>query len=354
MSEDGQEIEDETIIPEEDFREAIAACRRDPELNRYFELAPPGAKLFIGLGFYSTYFGDKVDPAQYAECQAEIEPALAPNDLKYLIRFERDKGTKKYLRELLSAREAEESRPDDAVPAQPDAPVSLPRRKRRKKAPQPVLKADEHGGGLHAVPWFPLKVAAVVAALLGGAILLYFAGRPAEPGQVAPQVAAAAPADEQADKPAVGETEVPRAARGVRKSDRQDVRTYALVDADEEDARIHGAELQDGVARTEPLLPEDEPKAEETGGKKTVKASTRKQKVVLTDGRKIVRRPNGVIEVPRNFSCSGAGVKPFWVYSANPEAEAAKEKKAREEWQALVRQAGDNASGGGAAESNML
>ena len=62
-------------------------------------------------------------------------------------------------------------------------------------------------------------------------------------------------------------------------------------------------------------------------------------RVVFTDGKKIVRRPGGVVEVPRVFSCAGAGVKPFWVYGAHPEAEAAKEMKAREEWQALVRQA---------------
>ena len=90
-----EEREDEAIIPEEDFREAIAACCEDPQLERYFRLAPPGAKLFIGLGFYSTHFGDRVDPRQYAECQAEIEPSLTVNDLKYLIRFEDDKGTRR-------------------------------------------------------------------------------------------------------------------------------------------------------------------------------------------------------------------------------------------------------------------
>ena len=46
-----------------------------------------------------------------------------------------------------------------------------------------------------------------------------------------------------------------------------------------------------------------------------------------------------MIEVPRVFSCAGAGIKPFWVYGAHPEAEAAKEKKAREERQVLVSQA---------------
>lgn len=78
------------IIPEEDFREAIAACRQDPELDRYFRMAPKGARLFIGLGFYSTHFAEKTDKEQHQACLTEIEPSLTPNDLKYLIRFERD------------------------------------------------------------------------------------------------------------------------------------------------------------------------------------------------------------------------------------------------------------------------
>ena len=64
--------------------------------------------------------------------------------------------------------------------------------------------------------------------------------------------------------------------------------------------------------------------------------------------------------MPRVFSCAGAGVRPFWVYDKHPEADAAREKKARDEWQALVQQArqtekeasgGDRPAGAGA---NML
>ena len=115
-----EELVEEAIIPEEDFREAIAACRQDPELDLYFKMAPRGAKLFIGLVFYSTHFGDKVDPRQYAECQAEIEPALTITDLTYLIRFERDKETKKYLRAILAQRKLELS--SDGI--EPAAPIS--------------------------------------------------------------------------------------------------------------------------------------------------------------------------------------------------------------------------------------
>ena len=90
------------------------------------------------------------------------------------------------------------------------------------------------------------------------------------------------------------------------------------------------------------------------------KRPIRKPRVVFTDGKKIVKRASGQIEVPRVFSCAGAGVKPFWVYGAHPEADAAQEKKARDEWQALVqqaRQAEEEASGGTAsagADANML
>ena len=139
----GEETEGEAIIPEEDFREAIAACCEDPQLKRYFTLAPTGAKLFIGLGFYSTHFGDKVDPRQYAECQAEIEPALTINDLKYLIRFEDDRNTKQYLRTLLAKREEEEAsgqaEEEEEVAYSAEDPMPVPRRRRRRGASAAVV-----------------------------------------------------------------------------------------------------------------------------------------------------------------------------------------------------------------------
>ena len=127
--------EDEAIIPEEDFREAIAACCRDPLLKRYFRLAPPGAKLFIGLGFYSTHFGNRVDPKQYAECQAEIEPALTANDLNYLIRFEDDQNTKQYLQRLLDQRKSDgtpsETSPETPPPTPQNETIPVPSQRRR-------------------------------------------------------------------------------------------------------------------------------------------------------------------------------------------------------------------------------
>ena len=351
-----EEVEEESIIPEEDFREAIAVCRKDPQLNRYFEMAPPGAKLFIGLGFYSTHFGDKVDPRQYAECQSEIEPSLAPNDLKYLIRFERDKNTKQYLRELLAQREAEESAAEEAPAETPDAPLSLPKRKRRRKIPKADLQAEaaseEPGAGIP----IPFKIAAIVALLLGGAFVMYVATRPSAPQPAVRQQAETTPvALEQDDKP---QTAAARPAATPKPPSRPGG-TYALIDADEEDARLHGADAPVGMEEVATLAPA-ETNATSTAATENRKRPARKPRVVFTDGKKIVKRPGGQIEVPRVFSCAGAGVKPFWVYGAHPEADAAQEKKARDEWQALVkqaRQAEEEASGADASaesDANML
>ncbi len=84
----------------------------------------------------------------------------------------------------------------------------------------------------------------------------------------------------------------------------------------------------------------------EEKGEAPVEKSGRGAKVVFTDGRKIVRRDNGrLIEVPRVFSYTGAGLKkPFWIYDrklgeAKMEAEAKLEKQARETWRALYEEA---------------
>ena len=347
---------EESIIPEVLLREAIAVCRKDPQLNRLFEMAPPGAKLFIGLGFYSTHFGDNVDPRQYAECQSEIEPSLTPNDLKYLIRFERDKNTKQYLRELLAQREAEESAAEEAPAETPDAPLALPKRKRRRKIPMADLQAEAASEEPDVGIPIPFRIAAIVALLLGGAFVLYVATRPSAPQPAMRQQAEATPvAPEQDDKPPTA-TARPAAAP---KPPSRPAGTYALIDADEEDARLHGADAPAGTEDVATLAPA-ETNAAATAVTENRKRAPRKPRVVFTDGKKIVKRPGGLIEVPRVFSCAGAGVKPFWVYGAHPEADAAQEKKARDEWQALVRQARqaeEEASGANASaesDANML
>ena len=93
---------------------------------------------------------------------------------------------------------------------------------------------------------------------------------------------------------------------------------------------------------------EDKPAEEPSEAKPEIQPekSDKTAKVVFTDGRKIVRKNNGrLIEVPRTFSYTGAGLKkPFWIYDrklgeAKMEAEAKLEKQARETWRALYEEA---------------
>ena len=379
------EVEQESVIPEEDFREAIAACRKDPQLNRLFEMAPPGAKLFIGLGFYSTYFAGKVDPRQYAQCQAEIEPALTPEDLRYLIRFERDKATKQYLCELLAQRKAEEtSEAEIAAAAEEDKTVAeepppKPSKgllrsplKRQDRTPPPTehappaerafpqvwnkaqaasaksprgisIKFDIDFAGL-------FKFVAQVAIVLGGAFALYVALRPSAPQpEEGPQAETTPAAPTPEVKPPPAEVTARPAAPPRREPGTE--QANAQADANKEDAQRRDATEPVGMAPEGEARPPTETNAPATAVAATETRPRGRPRVVFTDGKKIVRRPGGPIEVPRVFSCAGAGIKPFWAYDAHPEADAAREKKARDEWQELVRQARqtekDAAHGGG-------
>ena len=337
-----EEFEEESIIPEEDFREAIAACRRDRELDRYFKMAPPGAKLFIGLGFYSTHFGDRVDPRQYAECQAEIEPALTVNDLKYLIRFERDQGTKKYLRGLLARHEAEAVEEVAVQPEPVDAPIVPPKRKRRKVVPVPDLLSEGRPEAETGVIPPVLKIAAVLALLLGGAFALYFSCRVSSGTSVpASRVVAAGASEEGREAPSDASAhaegrETGQETQAETMQAEGETAVPAMAGVGEEEASPEVAEVP--AAEVRAPIADDGAKAPPGP-----EARGRKPRVVFTDGKKIVRRSNGRIDVPRVFSCAGAGIKPFWVYGAHPEAEAAKEMKARAEWQALVSQAEEEA-----------
>ena len=379
-----EEEETSAIIPEKDFREAITACCEDPQLRRYFRLAPPGAKLFIGLGFYSTHFGDNVDQHQYAECQAQIEPALTVTDLKYLIRFEATKVTKRYLRQLLACREDAGGgdltcRPTcadvDALSKQPyqGAPVNPPDSWRGG-----TLRATHpHMGRLAGSGGFPYRVVALIAVLIGGGVFLV-----ANWGRVG----GSGPPDSQ--PPSVSEvggvdsTNRPICADAAALSKRP----YQSGPADRGDLtnRPHGEGLlagwiapnpseshSSGALRatrptmgvaatassnlsslvsalpppaTQTRVPESEIQIPEPGDptpkpQSSKSAPSRYRRVVFTDGRKIVRHPGGKVEVPRVFSCAGAGIKSFWVYGPNPEADAEKERRARREWMALVKQA---------------
>ena len=317
----------EAIIPEEDFREAIAACCEDPQLKRYFTLAPPGAKLFIGLGFYSTHFGDKVDPKQYAECQAEIEPALSANDLKYLIRFEDDKNTKRYLRGLLSRIDESQEDGDIQSPGPSPAPgyVAIRRRKNRISSMQWLNRDDSSG-------WFPrfCKVAALIAIFPCAALLLFCLN--ADKQQTPPQVAALETQPTQ---------QVEQVAAAVVQPTQEVEQVAAVAQPTQEVEQVAAAVVQptQEVEQVVAVVPQEEQPVEqqtEHGADVPEQPMARRRpKVVFTDGHKIVRRPGGRIEVPRVFSSGGAGIKPFWVYGRNPEADAAKEKKARAEWSRL-------------------
>ncbi len=342
-----EETEGEAIIPEEDFREAIAACCEDPQLKRYFTLAPTGAKLFIGLGFYSTHFGDKVDPKQYAECQAEIEPALTVNDLKYLIRFEDDRNTKQYLRTLLAKREEEaaagqKDEEEGEVTYSAEDPIPVPRRRRRRRGTSSAVQWAMRGDRARLLPML-LRGAALMAILLGGVALVYFnrdrigvswqalrmpATEVVEKPQDAPPeavvtnvaVASAEPAAIPADNIATG-----------AQAEAESVPSQAVVQAPPSEPDV-APPTNIVVAQAAP-----EPHAADTG--KVASRMPRRPKIVFTDGKRIVRRPGGKIEVPRVFSCIGAGVKPFWVYGPSPEVEAEKERKARAEWESLRQKA---------------
>jgi len=363
------EKEGEAIIPEEDFREAIAACCEDPLLKRYFQLAPMGAKLFIGLGFYSTHFGDQVDPRQYAECQAEIEPSLTVNDLKYLIRFEEDRKTKSYLKGLLAQREAAAVEPEAAVagpepaaaPEQkavdgvPPVPRRRPRRRRARTGLQWVLRREK-------VRWltFLLRAAVLAVLLAGGTVFIYlnrdrmnldFWRKDASTPEARPVETAPTPIEAKDRDNPVPVQEKPGANRG-----RQEVatgtvdgpaETNAVVVQTAPAAAIASTGNVEAVAATAgPASVEAETNGVaavdiapgDTGEPEPVRPA-RRSRVVFTDGRKIVRHIGGKIEVPRRFSCLGAGIKPFWVYGPHPEVEAEKERKARLEWRSLAEQA---------------
>ena len=351
------------IIPEEDFREAIAACCKDPRLNRFFQQAPQGAKLFIGLGFYSTHFGDKVDKAQYAECLAEIEPALSSNDLKYLIRFERDRETKSYLKELLARREKEEASSSAEVPvadvegvdtevaklAADAAPGQTPER-------TPSIASGSSAARLNSIldsqlsppksSFAFLKAAAAFTLLACGAAFVYFGkekwgGRPDVPQGGGPQHVRELPPDDDTN---IVSTLAAVATNAPSKIESQPVAVVEAVESRTNDVAVV-APSEDELAEAGLAVVSD---AEIGKSKKPKRSLHGKQPVVVfTDGRKIVRRP-GMIEVPRRFSCTGAGIKPFWVYDQKADVEAAKERAARAEWEALCKLAREGENGGDA------
>ena len=169
----------------------------------------------------------------------------------------------------------------------------------------------------------PLKIAAGFVLLLLGVLALYFSQRaPDRPSEPTPSVAKA----EEETSNTVARVDVQQPEPDMPAEEEV---APAMADVGKEDAPSQVAETPEAPLEVPSAATADVPS----------RPRGRTPRIVLTNGKKIVRRSGGVIEVPRVFSCAGAGIKPFWVYGAHPEAEAAKEKKAREEWQALVSQA---------------
>ena len=90
-------------ITEDDLRKALAECRKDPELNKYYKNAPAGARLYIGLVFYGLVFKDVLDKEQFVSAFAEIGNELKERDLRYLLQSEDDEEMREYLSDRLAA-----------------------------------------------------------------------------------------------------------------------------------------------------------------------------------------------------------------------------------------------------------
>ena len=331
MTEDNKPMSE--IIPEKDFREAITACRKDPELNRYFKFAPPAARRFIGLGFYSTYFGDKADKQHYAEYLKRLEPTLNESDLKYLIRFEPDKATRQYLKDLLAhpkpspKPEVKAERKAEPKKAKPAAGTP------RKPKPLPLMREEEPQGESLG----PVKIVVFAAVALLGLISLCFNIKFAH--------------DLSVKDEALTELneEVEGLKRRMEKMGREAARPVPSPAVVERKTVMPASDPVESetVAAPEPETREEMKEPEREVSTNDVPAvegkAVKPDRIVrFTDGSRIVRKPGGVIEVPRTFSYAGAGLKrPFWQYdgdlerSGKIEQEAERERKARAEWQAL-------------------
>lgn len=90
------------VIPESKIREAHAKCMEDPELAKYFNDAPQGAKEYIALMFYCTVFQNEVDDGLYETYQKEVEEELTREDMLYLATHDRNPQTKAHFRDLLA------------------------------------------------------------------------------------------------------------------------------------------------------------------------------------------------------------------------------------------------------------
>lgn len=329
------------IIPERDFREAIRACRKDPELDRYFKLAPPAARRFIGLGFYSTYFGERADKQKYADYLAQIEPTLSETDLRYLIRFETDKGTRQYLRDLLAHPKPQPTpKPpkSEPKPSEPKKPKEKPAAAWLRKSLSKLSEAEDVPGNAFGAWRLALQVAgglAIVLLLCWGVKLSHdLSGRDRQIRDLQEELRSLR---DRIDRAASASKKPPVAAP--EPTPRQPLAPEPELDPAAE-------EPQTAAVQTESEEIEERPVATNAVVAGTGQKAVGKRRVRLTDGVRIVRHPDGTTEVPRTFSAAGAGLRnPFWVYdeklakAGKTELEAARVRKARAEWKALYDEA---------------
>lgn len=140
------EDENDGVIPVEDFRAAIDACCRDPEMRRRYEDASAGARLYIALGFYARFQGAALDISKYQTCLADIEPDLTPADVDYLIATETDGASLRYLHELWGRMAPGRPLPRPATPDARAVPMKLKRVEdvqRERRAAEDASELDD-------------------------------------------------------------------------------------------------------------------------------------------------------------------------------------------------------------------
>lgn len=117
-------MSDMDVIPVEDFKQAIAKCCEDATVQAVYANASAGARLFLGLYFYSIVFAEKLDKKQYNQCLSEIEPDVSLDDIDYLMQSLDDMNVKRVLVEMQIAKRKQAKTQEEAVetPVVPQKP----------------------------------------------------------------------------------------------------------------------------------------------------------------------------------------------------------------------------------------
>lgn len=322
-----------TELPAGELAEAVAACRKlDRRLDMYYKFASPTARRFVELGFYSNYFGEQTDPTLYTRCRDAIAPTLTEADILYLLRFESDPDTKRYLNELLAQLHAPKPKvapkPQPAhvsTKATPKPRFPVKRKKTRKRFARKWSAGRDSSGGVFG-PKALAALAVVSLILVIGGIRAYVSDlRETETAQLTTSVD-----DDFTPRP---DTQPKQQQKRLVSRPKPTVQTTTDLPVVAEEAPVVVAQMIEDLSPTNdtPVI---------------VAKTSKKQKLVLTDGTRIITRPDGTIEVPRTFSYAGAGLKkPFWIYdrqlekSGRIEHEARAEKAARDKWKALYDEA---------------